>query len=278
MYNIHLKKYFSSMVIARNLPIEWTAGDIVGNLNDNKVTKINFIKNKDGNKTGKAILHYKKKIDAENAIKLNSDRPFLNKRLQLDLYSGTKINQKYIGKSFAGRGFQGWIHRRVYFQNLSPEVTKDDIYALTKDLSDVQQIKFPLKENGENKGFSIVYLSDASHVANVLNSIHNRYLLGRRVKVTNKLSAVESDEENRLSDKLDYVKYLKRKYLATAKDVLPAFDHTPSLKVILDEKLENTSSEKERKNVIDKLMSLEDQTLEKATELVILEYKQIMFG
>ena len=275
---ITAQRYFSVMVIARNLPTEWTGADIVGNFNDRKVTKINFIKNKNGEKTGKAILHYNNKNDANESIKLNSGKKIFNSKLMLQLYSQNYKADKFVDKPYSGKGFQGLLYRRIYIQNMAPETTKDDIYALTRNLSDVQEIKFPKTETGQNKGFCIVYLNEADQVANAINTLHGKDVFGKKLHVSKKLEPLESTEESRLSDKLEYVKYLKRKFLANSRDSSPPLEHAPSLQLAIDDKVSTAASKREKEKTIHKLMSLDDQTLERITELTILEYKRVMFG
>ncbi|CAI2378192.1 unnamed protein product [Moneuplotes crassus] len=266
------------MVIARNLPSEWSAYDIVGHFNDTRIKKINFIKNKEGLKTGKAILHYKDQKEANFMIKLNSGKTVMNKEVIFELYKSKNFEQRTDDSSYQKGEFQSRLDRRIYIQNLSPEVTKDDIYSLVKNLSDVQEIMLPLTEAGRNKGFGIVYLKETSHVTNVINSLENREIFGQKLRVSQKLQPQESDEESRLKDKLDYVKYLKRKYISGMNLLSLPFTHTPSLKLAVDDALVDASNNKEKEKILRRLMSPKDKTLEKATELAVLEYKKIMFG
>lgn len=278
MHKFMLRRQFSSMIIARNLPTEWSAYDIVGHFNDNRVKKINFIKNKEGEKTGKAILHYRSQKEAEHFINTHSGKSIMDNTVVFEPYTSTNAAKgKDVNKQAEG-DFQDKISKRIYIQNLSPEVTKDDIYALTKNLSDVQEIKLPLTEEGVNKGFGIVHLSSKDHVATAINSLENKEVFGNRLSVSTELQAQESSEESRLSDKLDYVKYLKRKYIAGLDMLSLPFTFTPSLQLIADEHLEGTTSKTEKERILRRLMSPNNRTMEKATELAVLEYKKIMFG
>lgn len=270
------KSQMSTMVIAKNLPTYWSASDVVGYFNDRKLNKINFVKNKNGDKTGKAILHFKSEKEAENIIRGNNGRLVNDMRIQLEIYQNN-LAQKHTDKPYNGKGFQGWIARRIYIQNLASDVTKDDVYALTKSLSDVKEIKFPRSQDGQNLGFSIVYVSDPSHISNCVNSLHGKEVFGKALQVSTSLKLDKIGEDSKLSTKLEYVKYLKRKHAARLVDEIYNFEQIPTLKLFVNNKLEKTINEKERKKEFSKLMSFEDDTLEKYTELAILQYKRFMF-
>jgi hypothetical protein len=274
--NMVSRSHISTMVIAKNLPTYWSASDVVGYFNDQKLNKINFVKNKNGEKTGKAILHYRFEKEAESVIKGNNGRLVNDQRIQLELYQGNLV-QKHADKPFKGKGFQGWIARRVYIQNLSSDVTRDDIYALTKDLSEIKEITFPRSKEGENLGFSIVYLSDSSQISNCVNSLHGKEVFGKPLQVSTSLKLQKIGEDSKLSSKIQYVKYLKRKYAARLVDTIYDFEQIPTLKLFVGNKLEKAINESERKKEFSKLMSFEDDTLEKYTELAILQYKRFMF-
>lgn len=261
------------MVVIRNLPVEWTGADIVGNLNDKFVIKINFIKNKDGQKTGKAILHYKSAKEAKAIINTFNGFKFGNARLHLEPYEGN-VASKYTEADTKMSNFQKWISSRVYIQNLSSEVTKDDIYALTRNLSDIKDVKFPLSEDGQNKGYSIVYLGSIEHVANVIRSLHNKEVLGKRLQVSSMLKAITPTIESRVVDKVEYVKYLKRKYSSTLKPV--NLDHTPSLSAYIKEEGTKLANDQEREKEYKKLMSKQDQKLEAVAQLWALRYSQYL--
>lgn len=275
--NMMSKSHMSTMVIAKNLPTYWSASDVVGYFNDRKLNKINFVKNKNGDKTGKAILHFKSEKEADNIIKANNGRLVNDMRIQLEIYQSS-LAQKHTDKPYKGKGFQGWIARRIYIQNLASDVTKDDIYALTKDLSDVKEIKFPRSKDGQNLGFSIVYVSDPSHVANWVNALHGKQVFGKALQVSTSLKLDGISEDCRLSTKLEYVKYLKRKHAARVVDEVYSFEQIPTLKLFVNNKLEKATNEKERTKEFSKLMSFEDDTLEKYTELAILQYRRFMFA
>lgn len=265
---------FSSMLIVRNLPKTWTAADIVGNFNDKRVTKINFIKNKQGEKTGKAVLHYRNEKDAEITIKQNHGRNIFDEYIVIEPYQTDATEG--IRKGAVDTDFKNKIGRRLYIQNLPADATKDDVFALTKDVSEVEEIRFPRTEDGRSKGYSIVYLSKPDHVANAINFLHNKRVLGTRLHVSNKLSPLKSMEESRLVDKLEYVKYIKRKYHSTLKEV--DVDHVPSLRITIKEVLEKQTNVDERKAAYHQLMSKEDKTLESVAELAVLQYTEFLRG
>lgn len=263
---------FSSMVIVRNLPKTWSAADIVGNFNDKRVTKINFIKNKQGEKTGKAILHYRSDKDAEVAIKQNHGRNIFDEYLVVEPYQSDAAQE--TRKGAVDTDFKNRLNRRLYIQNLPADATKDDVFALTKDVSEVEEIRFPRTDDGRSKGYSIVYLSKADHVANAINFLHNKKVLGTRLHVSDKLNPIKIMEESRLADKLEYVQYIKRKYHSTLKEV--DVDHVPSLRITIKEIMEKQTNEDERKAAYHQLMSKEDKTLESVAELAVLQYREFL--
>lgn len=274
MFRSVARRPFSSMVMARNLPVEWSAQDIVGNLNDKRIRKINFIKNKAGQKTGKAILHYRSQKEAELCVKSFAGKVIMDHTLHFEPYTSQSSETK---SSPVKSGFQDKLSRRLYLQNLDSEVTKDDIYAMLHSFSEIQEIQLPLSSSGENLGYGIVYLSDKDHVATAINSVSNKEMYSKKILASSTLGPISSTVESRLEDKLEYVRYLKRKYSTQVDKLQVPFVHTPSLKITVEEHLKGVQRDDERSRILGQLMSFEDRTLENATELAVAEYKKIMF-
>jgi RNA recognition motif-containing protein len=160
--------------LVRNLPLSWSGADIAGNFHDQRIIKINFIKNKLGKKTGKAILHYRSDREAETAIKHHHGREVEDGHLHFELFKGkmeVPVEKRIVQHD---KSHKEALQKRVYIQNISPKATKDDIYALTQDLTELQEIKMPVDAGGDHKGFAIIYLSDPTHAPNLINFLHNK--------------------------------------------------------------------------------------------------------
>lgn len=251
-------RLFSSMVVVRNLPIDWSASDVVGGLNDRRITKINFIKNKSGDKTGKAVFHFKNEKDALSSMKSHQGRTILDKHLYLELY---KSEVKTVDETATEdpEKFQERLNRRVYIQNIPSSASRDDIYALVSNFSDSCDLRMPMTDNQTHNGYAIVYLEKADHVAEFINNFDNTELYNRNLKVSMKLGSHETSDESRLEDKLDYYEYIKRKYNATLRD--PGVLEIPTIRSGISHHLSASPSKEERNQLLAKIMHPDDQTL-----------------
>lgn len=246
------------MVIVRNLPKTWNASDIIGSLNDKFISKINFIKSKSGEKTGKAILHFQSEKEAKNAIKIHQGRAVLDSHLFLELYEANTTEDQ-TKKSEGDKSFQQRLLSRVYVRNISKAATKDDIIAITSKIADVEEIKFPKYEDGKHMGFAIVYLKNPDHVSKLINSLDNQTLIDKQLSVSMKLEPVRIEASSKLSCYSNYVQYIKRKYMSTQKEV--NLENSYIIKSGVKYLLEPYKFETDRREVYKQIMRSEDKKL-----------------
>ena len=208
------------MVIARNLPKTWTASDIIENLNDKFISKINFIKNINGENTGKVILHYQSEKEAKIAIKYHQGKPVLDTHIFLEIYEGdASENKKKAKEETTHKNFQQRLSSRVYIRNISQEATKDDIIAITKNIADIEEIKFPRHTDGKHMGFAIVYLKNPDQVSNFINALDNKTLFDKEISLTMKLETASIGLNSKMAMYSNYTNYIKRKHMSTLKEV-----------------------------------------------------------
>ena len=255
------------------MPTSWSANDLVGTIEEPRVVKVSLIKNSDASPSGKAILHYRSSNDAESSLENIKKIKTVGEAMTFELYEDEVSMNFYKKGQNTDKSFKKRLGNRIYIKNLAPGMTKDDIYALTKELSDIKEIKFPLHPDGSNKGFSLVYLSSKDHVANVINFLHNKEIFGSKIEVTSGLAPQAINDSTRLEEKLDYIKYIKRKYNATMKQV--DLKHVPSLESTINKLVEAQTNSYEKKKIYEELMSEQDQRLEDFTRVLSSTYRMI---
>ena len=258
MLNTCISRYINTMVVVRYLPKQWEVSDIIGKFNERKITKINFIKNKDGEKTGKAIFHLRNEKDAKVFIKDFHEKEILGKKIHLELYESKPAEtEEAYQEEFDS--FNEKLSRRVYVQNIPDSATRDDVFALFSNFSDSFELKMPFSSLKKHNGFALVYLDNPDHVASFINYFDKADLFENELKVSMKLKSYKKKDTTQISDKIEYYDYIKRKYNSTLKD--PGLDKIPTLKGGISKYFEGVHNETDKKLILDSLMKPDDNRL-----------------
>lgn len=253
-------RQFSKAIIIRSLPKEWEVQDIVGEFGGKEIEKVNFIKNKNGEKTGKVIVHYQFHHAATNAVKRYNAKEVMGQKVYLDLYKSEESQEKAIEDSF-----QANLNRRVYVQNISFEATQDDVYALLRSISNDVEIKMPINQDGTHRGFAIAYLNNPDHTSEFIKAFNKRELFGEELNVSMKLSPSEPSAKAQLPYQISFFSYLQQKYNSTLLD--PGFSKIPSIKCVFSSLTSSNSDPKSRKHVLSPFLNPNSKKLETLAHL-----------
>jgi hypothetical protein len=180
----------SKVVLIKGLPQAWRESDILGHFSGNESTigKVNLIKNKAGEATGKAVLTFGELDQAKNFIaKWNNNKLKSNEVITADYFAVQK-------RETASPQSQVDL-RQVYVYNLSWKCGSEDLNKLASDFGVVANIELPTTSTNKNKGFAYITFQDAKDAQRFIQAINEKDFLGRKLKVT--LSTTRFESKNK---------------------------------------------------------------------------------
>jgi len=176
----------SKVVLIKGLPKTWRESDIVGHFGGSQsaIGKVNLIKNKSGETTGKAVLTFGELDQAKTFIaKWNNNQINSNETISADYF----VAQKREAVSQAQDEL-----RQVYIYNLSWKCGNEDLNKLASDFGSVTNIELPTTSTNKNKGFAYITFQDSKDAQKFIQFVNEKDFLGRKVKVTLSTSRFES--------------------------------------------------------------------------------------
>ena len=166
-------------VVVRGVPESWTESDVLSHFNkqNNQVNKVNLIKNKSGESTGKVLL------TLESGQKLNKFiERWDNYALQTDQASQNLSVQQFIPPTRDESSQKSVEIKQVYIYNISKVSEKDDISKYAAEFGKVDKVNLPLAGENKNKGFAYVNFHEAKDAQKFIQANHENSSLGKHIK------------------------------------------------------------------------------------------------
>ncbi len=165
----------SKVVLIKGLPQAWRESDILGQFSESTIGKVNLIKNKAGEATGKAVLTFGELDQAKNFIaKWNNNKLKSNEVITADFFA--------VQKRETASPQSQVDSRQVYVYNLSWKCGSEDLNKLASDFGAVANIELPTTSSNKNKGFAYITFQDAKDAQRFIQAINEKDFLGRKLK------------------------------------------------------------------------------------------------
>jgi len=181
------------VVVIRGLPQTWFENDIQSyfDKNSSQIQKINLIKNRIGDNTGKALITFGNSNQAESFIKqwnqsqLNVNN--LSQQIAAEIFT-PKVREQAPKETSID-------NKQIYIYNLPWKWGSEDLKKLAADFGQVSNLDVPLTANNKNKGFAYMTFTEAESAQKFLQFVNDKTFVGRKVKVTFSKAKIENQKQ-----------------------------------------------------------------------------------
>eukprot|EP00347_Sterkiella_histriomuscorum_P001584 403371466 len=219
-----LFRTITSRIFVEGLPADFNTQEIANHFKlAGEVQDVNLVRNSMGQNTGKALVTFKSKSSADQAL-----QKFNNNAVN-DLILNVK---PYLDKKgdLTARTMPELIKRRIYLMNVPYDAHPQEIEALVKQFVPVDEVVLPKDRSGRPKGYAFVYLKDARDLDKAIEYIDGRHIRNRQLRAQKQLTIGQTQEPSSMDEveseqAVKYIKFVRNSYLVNAISESPETEH-----------------------------------------------------